>query len=86
MKKIIIYKIKDADEKKDRTQHYTLKGLRNYVLTELWDYWEGIGGDDANDYSKQEIEESDEYLFAYLESWDYSVRRILISDEKNMYF
>jgi hypothetical protein len=85
MNKIIIYKIKDADSKKSFASYYTLKGLRNYILTELWDHWDTIDKD-CNDYTKNEIMGSDEYLFAYLESWNYSVQRILISDKTNMYF
>jgi hypothetical protein len=86
MKQIIIYKIKDQDDTKIIIHYYTLKGLRNYVLNELWDYWAEIGGDEANDFSKKEIEESDEYLFAYLDRWQYKVDRILITDNERMYF
>jgi hypothetical protein len=86
MKQTIIYKITDGDHKKDKPKYYTLKGLRNYILTDLWDYWDNIGGDGANDFSKKEIEESDEYLFAYLDRWRYKVNRILITDNEQMYF
>ncbi len=85
MKKIIIYKIQDEEEEKKVASYYTIKGLRNYVLNELWDYWASID-ECSNEYTKEEIKESDEYLFAYLESWNYSVKRTLISDTSNMYF
>jgi hypothetical protein len=86
MKHIIIYKIKDKDDHKTKPRYYTLKGLKSYILTDLWDHWADIGGDECNDFSKKEIEESDEYLFAYLDRWNYSIDRILITDEEQMYF
>lgn len=86
MKQIIIYKIKDGDDKEYKPRYYTLKGLRNYILIDLWDFWYNLGGDVANDFSKKEIEESDEYLFAYLDLWRYQVKRILITDDGQMFF
>jgi hypothetical protein len=86
MKQIIIYKITDGDDKKYIPRYYTLKGLRNYILNDMWDYWYNIGGDGTNDFSKKEIEESDEYLFAYLDRWRYQVERILITDDEQMFF
>jgi hypothetical protein len=86
MKKFIIYKIADADDKKSKPKYFTLKGLRIYILAELWDKWADIGGDECNDFSKNEIADSDEYLFAYLDRWNYSVGRILITDDEQLYF
>jgi len=83
--KTIIYKIKDTDDNKDMFKYYTLNGLRIYILSELWDYWDNFDKE-CNEYSKNEIAESDEYLFAYLDSWNYQVDRILITDQRNMYF
>jgi hypothetical protein len=37
-------------------------------------------------YSKKEIAESDEYLFAYLDSWNYQVTRILLTDQTSIIF
>jgi hypothetical protein len=86
MKQIIIYKISDADDETIKPKYFTLKGLRIYILSELWDMWADIGGDACNDFSKNEIAESDEYLFAYLDRWNYNVVRILITDNEEIYF
>lgn len=79
MKQIIIYKITDEEQKKPTPIYFTLGGLRKYILNELWDYWDNVEKN-CNEYSKKEIEESDEYLFAFLYAWGYKVDRILISD------
>jgi hypothetical protein len=79
MKQIIIYKITDEEEKKPAPIYFTLGGLRKYILNELWDFYDNIE-EDCNEYSKKEIEESDEYLFAFLYAWGYQVDRILLSD------
>jgi hypothetical protein len=81
MKKIIVYKITDEDDLAD-TKYFTLKGLRNYILTDMWDRWNDID-ESANDYSKKEIQKSDEYLFAYLETWNIQVERIAVLNETN---
>ena len=86
MKQIIIYKIADADDKKIKPKYFTLKALRTYILEEIWDKWAEIGGIECNDFSKNEIADSDEYLFAYLDRWRYSVNRILITDNEELYF
>jgi hypothetical protein len=81
MKKIIVYKITDKDDLAD-TKYFTLKGLRNYILSDMWDRWNDID-ELANDYSKKEIEKSDEYLFAYLETWNIQVERIAVLNERD---
>jgi len=82
MKKIIVYKITDKDELAEPPKFFTLKGLRNYILTSMWDRWYDID-ELANDYSKNEIQKSDEYLFAYLETWNIQVERIAVLNETN---
>jgi hypothetical protein len=79
MKQIIIYKITDLEAKKQASLYFTLKGLRKYILNDLWNYWDNVEKN-CNEYSKNEIENSDEYLFAFLYAWGYEVDRILISD------
>jgi len=79
MKQIIIYKITDEAEIKLTSIYFTLGGLRKYILNELWDFYDKIE-EHCNEYSKKEIDESDEYLFAFLYAWGYHVDRILLSD------
>jgi len=81
MKKIIVYKITDQDDLAD-TKYFTLKGLKNYILTDMWDKWNDIDKS-TNHYSKKEIQKSDEYLFAYLETWNIKVERIAVLNETN---
>jgi len=72
MNRISIYKITDLDDSDSDAMYYTLKGLREQVLNEWYDEWEG-----EQDYTKEQIKESDEDLFGYMDSWNYNVETIL---------
>ena len=85
MKKTIIYKITDADFKEEKPLYFTFTGLRIYILYTLWDNYDQIQ-EHSNMYSKKEIAEIDEYLFAYLDSWNYQVTRILLTDQTSIIF
>jgi len=80
MNRISIYKITDLDDSDSDAMYYTLKGLREQVLNEWYDEW----GERLNekwegeqDYTKEQIKESDEDLFGYMDSWNYNVETIL---------
>lgn len=80
MNRISIYKITDLDDSDSDAMYYTLKGLREQVLNEWYDEW----GERLNekwegeqDYTKEQIKESDEDLFGYMDSWNYNVESIL---------
>ena len=80
MNRISIYKITDLDDRNSDDQYFTLKGLREQVLNEWYDEW----GERLNekwegeqDYTKEQIKESDEDLFGYMDSWNYNVESIL---------
>ena len=68
------------DDSDSDVMYYTLKGLREQVLNEWYDEggerwnekWEG-----EQDYTKEQIKESDEDLFGYMDSWNYNVESIL---------
>lgn len=81
--KSVLYKLQDADDPQISTEYFTLNALRIHVVEYLWDYWQDIMGDtEVQDYTKMEIIENDEYLFAYLESWNYEITRITYKDIK----
>jgi len=57
--------------------YFTLQALRFYVVETIWDKWEDVMGEnETQEFSKMEIIENDEFLFAYLDSWNYKVTRI----------
>ena len=76
MNRISIYKIKDRSDIWSDDMFYTLKGLRDQVLNEWYDTW-GEGRDEPQDYTKEQIESSDEDLFDWLNGWGYDVETIL---------
>lgn len=81
--KTIIYKLEDNDDKSYTPQFFNLVGLKWYVVDNIWDKWEDvIGEDDIQDFTKSEILENNEFLFAYLESWNYKVSRIIVNCSK----
>ena len=84
LSKSVIYKLEDDDNTMvESPKYFTLNGLRFYVTDYLWDFWEDtIGENQKQDFTKLEIFENVEYLFAYLEGWMYKVSRIVIEDVK----
>lgn len=76
MNRISIYKITDLDDSNSDAMYYTIKGLREQVLNEWYDIW-GERKEDPQDYTKEQIKESDEDLFGYMDSWNYNVETIL---------
>ena len=77
MNRISIYKITDLDDSNADVMYYTLKGLRDQVLNEWYDIWGGNHQPHEQDYTKEQIKESDEDLFNYMDSWNYNVETIL---------
>jgi hypothetical protein len=81
--KTIIYKLTDSDDIHEPPYHFTLNGLRNHTINVLWDKWDNMMSEnETQDFTQEEIYESDEYLFAYLDSWNYCVERIGVVDIK----
>jgi hypothetical protein len=47
------------------------------VVETIWDKWEELmSEDDKQSFTKSELCDNDEFLFAYLEDWNYVVTRI----------
>ena len=83
LKKCIIYKLEDDDDVTIPAMYFTLKALRVYTLETIWHKWEDVMGEnERQDFSVMEVYENDEYLFAYLDSWNYKVTRITYQDIK----
>lgn len=79
--KTIIYKLEDDDDMTIPAMHFTLGALRAYVLDYVWDKWEDMMSDnETQDFTKMEILDNDEYLFAYLDSWNYKVTRTIVHE------
>lgn len=84
--KLHILKITDRDDRNVDESYFTIKGLREQVLNEWYDiwseryneYWEG-----EQEYTKEDIESSDEHLFDYMDSWGYNVEIIMTLTEKD---
>ena len=77
--KIHILKITDRDDNTSDPMYYTIKGLREQVLNEWYDIW-----GEHIDYSKEQIKESDDNLFEYLNSWNFNVEVILTLTENDL--
>jgi hypothetical protein len=81
--KTIVYKLEDNDDITFPPQYFTLVGLRWYVVDNIWDKWEDIMSEnEVQDFTKTEIMENDEFLFTYLDSWNYKVTRIIVNCSK----
>ena len=81
--KTIIYKLEDNDDVSFTPQFFTLQGLKFYVVENIWDKWEDVMSEnEVQDFTKSEIFNNDEFLFSYLDSWNYKVTRIVVQDLK----
>ena len=81
--KTIVYKLEDNDDVSFTPQYFTIVGLRWYVVENIWDKWEDVMGEnDVQDFTKVEIMEDNEFLFTYLDGWNYKVSRIIVNCSK----
>jgi hypothetical protein len=81
--KSIIYKLEDADDATEPIMYFTLDALRIYIVETLWHKWDqSMSEAEQQDFSLMEIIENNEYLFAYLDSWNYKITRITYQDIK----
>jgi len=81
--KTIIYKLEDNDDASYTPQFFNLVGLKWYVVENIWDKWQDMMDEySVQDFTKLEILENDEFLFAYLDAWNYKVTRIIVNCSK----
>ena len=80
LNKTIIYTLEDDDDVSIPPMHFTLNALRAYVVDYVWDKWEDMMTEnESQEFTKMEIIENDEYLFAYLDAWNYKVTRTIVN-------
>lgn len=82
--KSIIYKITDNDEGGVAPQMYfTLDALKFYVAETLWEGYDNIMSGEEQQFTKMQVFENTEYLFAYLDFWNWDVSRVIVNTTKS---
>jgi hypothetical protein len=76
--KLHILKITDRHDHLSDDMFYTIKSLRDRVLKDWYDMW------DESSITKEQIIESDEKLFDYMDSFGYNVEVIYTITEKDL--
>lgn len=85
LKKTIIYKLEDADTipSGEEPMYFDYNGLKFHVVENLYDIWGSMMTKGTEQkFTKLELFENDDFLFAYLESWAYKVTRIVVQTLK----
>ena len=80
--KLHILKITDRDSSSD-DMYYTIKGLRETIINVWYDTWDE-NREEPQDYTKEQIKESDEDLFSWLNGWGYDVEVIYTITENDL--
>lgn len=81
--KLHIFKIKDRDDIWSDPMYYTLKRLRENAVEVWYDTW-NENREEPQDYTKEQIKESDEDLFSWLNGWGYDVEVIYTITENDL--
>jgi hypothetical protein len=76
MNRVLVYKVKDRNDTWSDDMYYTIKGLRDIALNSWYDTWDETLFD-PQDYTKEQIQNSDEDLFSWLNGWGYDIETIL---------
>jgi hypothetical protein len=76
--KLHILKIHDRNDHLSDDMFYTIPFLRDRVVKDFYDMW------DESSITKQQIIESDELLFDYMDSFGYDVETILTITENDI--
>lgn len=82
--KIHILKITDRDDTNSDVLYHTIKSLREYILNEWYDVWEEMHKPHEQDYTKEQIKESDEDMFSWLNGWGFDIEIIYTITEKDI--
>ena len=78
--KLHILKIKDRSDVWSDDMYYTIKGLRERVLTDWFDLWETMPTEEI----REKLKTDDEYMFDWLSGWKYDVEIILTITENDL--
>jgi hypothetical protein len=82
--KLHILKLTDRDDTNSDIQYFTIKRLRDYILKDWYDVWEEMHAPHKQDYTKEQIESSDEDMFSWLNGWGYDIEIILTITENDL--
>ena len=82
--KLHILKVTDRDDQNSDIQYFTIKSLREKILTEWYDIWSELHLPHEQDYTKEQIKTSDEDMFSWLNGWGYDVEIILTITENDL--
>jgi hypothetical protein len=78
--KLHILKIKDRSDVWSDDMYYTIKGLRERVLTDWFDEWESMPTEEM----REKLKTDDEYMFDWLSGWKYDIETILTITENDL--
>jgi len=81
--KLHILKITGRDDRDIDVSYFTIKRLRDQILNEWYEVW-GEHKEDPQDYTKEQIKESDEDMFDWLNGWGYDIEIILTITENDL--
>ena len=78
-----ILKVTDRDDHTSDPMYYTLKKLRENAVGVWYDTWDEHR-DKPQDYTKEQINESDDDLFYWLNGWGFDVEVIYTITESDL--
>ena len=81
--KFHIFKVTDRDDHTSDPMYYTLKKLRENAVEVWYDTWDE-NRDEPQDYTKEQIKESDDDLFSWLSGWGFDVEVIYTITENDL--
>ena len=79
-----VLKITDQDDFSSDPIYTTINRLRDQVLNEWYDMWVEKSDDIEITITKDEIKESDEKLFDFMNEWGFNVEFILTITEQDL--
>lgn len=82
MQKLHILKLTDPDDSTSDPQYYTIKVLRENIINVWYDLW-GENREEPQSHTKEQIIESDECLWEYLNDWRFELEIILTLTEED---
>ena len=80
--RISILKITNRDDYGEDPQYYTIKKLRDQVINEWYDCW--VDPESETEITKENILESDEKLFDFMNEFGFNIEFILTITEEDL--
>ena len=64
--------------------YFTLDALKFYVAETLWEGYDNtMSESEEQQFTKMQVFENTEYLFAYLDFWNWNVSRVIVNTTKS---